>query len=122
MRRFWGEKRQHYLKEFMIQPYQTNFVKTHINEFIELIDKSLKLDGKLTKSFQKVSSRITLKEDYFKGMGPDEVLTFESFYETFTKHMITQTEITFDELASQDEEIRKEAEIAKFKKKADRII
>ena len=54
MRRFWIEERQMFLKEFMSTTYQSNFVKRHVKEFVEQIDKFLKLNGVLAKNFNVV--------------------------------------------------------------------
>ena len=43
-----------FLKEFMSTTYQSNFVKRHVKEFVEQIDKFLKLNGVLAKNFNVV--------------------------------------------------------------------
>ena len=35
----------------MIQPYQGNFVKRHVKDFIKAVDEFIKMDGKLVKNF-----------------------------------------------------------------------
>ena len=51
IRRFFSVKRQKLYKHFMLQPYQGNFVKRHIKEFIKSIDDFLKMEGKLVANF-----------------------------------------------------------------------
>jgi hypothetical protein len=43
IRRFFSVKRQKLYKHFMLQPYQGNFVKRHVPEFIKAIDDFLKM-------------------------------------------------------------------------------
>ncbi len=62
-------KRQKVYKHFMMQPYQANFTKKHISEFIKAVDDFLKIDGKLVEHFK--------SQDHFSKLNEDEILPFE---------------------------------------------
>mmetsp|Transcript_48855 Transcript_48855/g.35955 ORF Transcript_48855/g.35955 Transcript_48855/m.35955 type:complete len:85 (+) Transcript_48855:309-563(+) len=55
IRRFFSMKRQKIYKHFMMQHYQGNFVRRHINEFVKAIDSFLKMDRKLIDRLDAVS-------------------------------------------------------------------
>ena len=113
-RRFWSEQRQVFLKEFMGQSYQSNFTIQHIEEFVELIDKYLSAEGTI-KDAVKV-------KDLYSFLEEDEVITFDKFYEIFSKTLLDFKTIDYEKIIDAAEEQKKKREIEKFKKKTDRLI
>ena len=113
-RRFWSEQRQIFLKEFMGQSYQSNFTIQHISEFVDFIDKYLEAQGTIKDS-------INVKEAY-SFLGEDEVITFDKFYEVFSKSLLDSEKISYDDVFETAEEQKRKREIEKFKRKTDRLI
>ncbi|CDW81612.1 UNKNOWN [Stylonychia lemnae] len=114
IRRFFSIKRQKVYKHFMLQPYQGNFVKRHIKEFIKSIDDFLKIEGKLVANFQIYEN--------FPHLGDDEVVTFERFYDILSKWAIQQDKMSYEDFATFEDEAAKEEQIEAFKKMTDRIL
>ena len=98
----------------MGQSYQSNFTIQHIEEFIELIDKYLEAEGTIKNS-------VNVSEIY-SFLGEDEVISFDKFYETFSKSLLENDTIPYDEIAETAEEQKRKREIAKFKQNTDRLI
>ena len=65
----------------MLQPYQGNFVKRHIKEFIKAIDDFLRMEGRLHETF--------LTHEHFASLADDEVISFEKFYDILSKWAIS---------------------------------
>ena len=114
LRRFFSIKRQKMYKHFMLQPYQANFVKRHIKDFIKAIDTALKMEGKLEKNFK--------TEEQFMNVKEDEVISFEQFYEILGKWAISQDKLSYDDFALHEEENARLEELDAFKKMTDRIL
>mmetsp|Transcript_34580 Transcript_34580/g.52899 ORF Transcript_34580/g.52899 Transcript_34580/m.52899 type:complete len:86 (+) Transcript_34580:331-588(+) len=51
IRRFFSTKRQKIYKHFCIQPYQANFTKGYVKEYLVSLDGFLQMEGKLIKEF-----------------------------------------------------------------------
>ena len=80
-RRFFSVKRQKIYKHFMLQPYQGNFVKRHLPEFIKAIDDFLKMNGKLVTHY--------IASEQFPQLGESDVMKFEVFYDALSKWAIS---------------------------------
>mmetsp|Transcript_38388 Transcript_38388/g.36756 ORF Transcript_38388/g.36756 Transcript_38388/m.36756 type:complete len:160 (+) Transcript_38388:258-737(+) len=115
IRRFFSIKRQKIYKHFMLQPYQGNFVKRHVNEFIQAMDDYLKMEGKLASNLDAASL-------FYQNLGDDEVIGFESFYSNFSKWTLQQETLSYDDFAKNEDEVAREEELEAFKKMTDRIL
>eukprot|EP00343_Euplotes_focardii_P002857 CAMPEP_0205805042 /NCGR_PEP_ID=MMETSP0205-20121125/8142_1 /ASSEMBLY_ACC=CAM_ASM_000278 /TAXON_ID=36767 /ORGANISM="Euplotes focardii, Strain TN1" /LENGTH=239 /DNA_ID=CAMNT_0053075617 /DNA_START=50 /DNA_END=766 /DNA_ORIENTATION=- len=113
-RRFWSEQRQVFLKEFMGQSYQSNFTLQHLGEFVELIDKYLDAQGAIKDA--------TDVKSLFSFLDEDEVISFDKFYEIFTRNLLDTVTIDYEKVIETAEDQKKKREIEKFKKKTDRLI
>ena len=98
----------------MGQSYQSNFVVQYVHEFVELIDKYLEADGTIKDS-------IDVKEHYGY-LGEDEIISFDKFYEIFSKNLLDSDKIDYEAIIETAEEKKRQKEIEKFKKKTDRLI
>ena len=113
-RRFFSVKRQKIYKHFMLQPYQGNFVKRHIPEFIKAIDDFLKMSGKLVAHF--------VAWEQFPSLGESQVVKFEEFYDVLSKWAVSQDKLTYEDFATHEDEVAKEEQLEAFKKMTDRIL
>ena len=103
MRRFWTQHRQIFLKEFMSQPFQSNFVLWHVEEFTKLIDDWVEVDGKIVDNFD-------IWEE-FHSLSEDETMTFDVYYNALTNWMLEQEVITLDHLIEVGEKWKHEADL-----------
>ena len=73
IRRFFTQIKQRLYKHFCIQPYQANFTKKHIKEYILHLDAFLQMEGKLVKHFK--------TDGLFKDLTDMDVVAFEDLYD-----------------------------------------
>lgn len=98
----------------MLQPYQGNFVKRHLSEFIKAIDDFLKMSGKLVTHYKVAEQYPNLDES--------QVVKFEQFYDALSKWAISQDKLTYEDFATHEDDVAKEEQLEAFKKMTDRIL
>ncbi len=114
LRRFFQMKRQRIYKHFMLQPYQGNFIRRHIKEFVHALDEFLKTDNKLTDNFQ--------VDKLFAFLDENEATTFDHFYDVLSKWALKQEVLDYEDIAKFEDERTRAEEIEAFKKMTDRIL
>ena len=70
-------KKQKIYKHFCIQPYQANFTKARVTEYLESLDNFLEMNGKLVTHFHWRPLMSHLKEN--------EPLQFEDLYDILSR-------------------------------------
>ena len=75
-------------KHFMIQPYQANFTKRHIKEYLIALDGFLQMDGKLINKFN--------WEKFFKEYNNNDAVGFEDLYDILSKWAVSPENDSLD--------------------------
>lgn len=114
IRRFFQAKRSKIYKLFMIQTYHAHFSKKSVKHFVEQIDNTFKMAGKLNHFFG--------ADDHFHVLKEDEPISFEVFFEVLIKWSMNQEKMTYDDFASYEDSHQREEELEAFKKMTDRIL
>uniref|UniRef100_A0A7S3MXZ6 Uncharacterized protein n=1 Tax=Strombidium inclinatum TaxID=197538 RepID=A0A7S3MXZ6_9SPIT len=97
IRRFFQMKKQKIYKHFCIQPYQANFTKRHIKDYVQALDGFLQMDGKLIANFK--------YEPHYEEVGMEENVQFEDLYEVLTKWAANPDQLTlsFEDFAAAED-------------------
>ena len=91
IRRFFITKRPKIYKLFMLQSYHSSFTRKTAKHFVEQIDNSFKMGGKLAHFFS--------VDDQYHAYKEDELLPFEVFYEVFLKWSLNQDKMSYNDFA-----------------------
>ena len=110
IRRFFNTKKQKIYKHFCIQPYQANFTKKHIKEYIQALDGFLQMEGNLVNNFK--------TDHLFPDMGVNDVVQFEDLYDAMSKWAVSveQKTLNYEDFAAAEEKNAKAAQMENLKK------
>ena len=96
IRRFFNNKKQRIYKHFCVQPYQANFTKAKVKEYIASLDSFLQMQGKLVKHFN--------WKPHFEHLKPTDSLQFEDLYDVLWKWACSpeQTALNYNDFAREN--------------------
>ena len=74
--------------------YNTNFIRKHVDDYINELDEELDMKGRLKENFK--------AQHHFGTLKPSDMVGFDNFYDTLAKWGVEQNTLTYEDFASDE--------------------
>ena len=116
IRRFFTHRKTKIYKHFCIQPYQSNFTKRHIAEYLLSLDGFLQMNGQLVAEFP--------WEQFFTEYEHNDAVGFEELYEAMSKWAISpdNQKLGYDDFAAAESKTQVSDKVQELVTMTDKVV